>query len=1245
MSSSERLAGGNAIDSNATFVGFDAVSGGEVRQAVDGEIISSALEAAGGRPNTLDINGVSVQLNSVTELEEHSIGGIVVLTPSSPGGQLFSSDIIPAAVALPDTSLLTVGEAYYFINSGDTATVSLTTFTAVPLSPIGVIPGGVAAHVVCISTADNLSSSWNVSLHANSAGTVDSVTVGTPLDLVISASSGPNIELNSLVQAENTVFAGPRSGADDDPGFRLMQHEDFRATGQVNEAGSAFFDFSGFHGIAQNGQTASPTWGAGSAPYIINSSGGGGAMAASNFDGALVSRDQFGNVCANNFIQSSWWTSTTSGVQLNPDSPRLFIITDGALFQPAWVNLPHVKSIPIGTQYQIVNYSQVPVPVAAYANSTIIKGTTIQIIQPTAANQATPTATFTVISDSKTSGGIDQVRAWAVSYSMQNADKDASENNTEDVEDQFDLKDADSGLTVDKKFGKVLQVSSSSSGFFDFLFGAINTGINAYSQIGMKFTFSNALSLFDAGIKTADGLSTLYKITSGHQVNGRVNSNTTDDYTFEEIIVTEKLVEHHNWVLSQDTADGVQKSSQWQDPATLPGVVATISGEGILLDSTPIAPDGSNNVTLVALSHANSAMLIANRDSGVFPGIGASSLPSFRSLDLGDLDFSSIQSLPNSVVTRDNNQMFEIRNAIYPITGVDTGNITIEAYAMNLLDRKKLRVRTSASGTGTINLPDVTQTIFETATYGGIITGISCIGLEYEIINESAFQWTIGTFTDVLGTTAGDTIIVIDPQASARVTCVSPLNTVASWVVDVEPAPKVTNYLLQSKGVVDTPVYDVTYASEPAVPSATPITETTLVQYDSSGVIVANNLVNTCEELNNLAAEYQIIPFTSTITNNAFEISPNTILLTGTPVAKSIILPFTNQGQANSLIGGAEAAACGQEWTIVNRTNFEISVYTFDYTNYVAGAPPTFTAGHFLMNIPRSNNSTTSNVISAASTTFRVSGTSVVGGKDLRQNWTYTIASDFINLQASTLAADITLTAGAPFVYELDANGGDRIVTLPSVNNNNIGTSYTIKNTELSAPLGLNQPTLIVQSFAADDLQYIPPGCSAVFTTRSISTESFWTVDIQADFYKEVHSFGLSTFTPKLQDAVPDTTTYVASSQVGYCSTEVDQIDEINVSTRTNVTSRFTPLAYESTTNQNLQIQLPLPSGPDVQTVLVHCMQGDITGATPTFTQHVVPMTIAAGATFGTTAMNFTGVDGGNDTWFANYQYRSADFI
>lgn len=81
---------------------------------------------------------------------------------------------------------------------------------------------------------------------------------------------------------------------------------------------------------------------------------------------------------------------------------------------------------------------------------------------------------------------------------------------------------------------------------------------------------------------------------------------------------------------------------------------------------------------------------------------------------------------------------------------------------------------------------------------------------------------------------------------------------------------------------------------------------------------------------------------------------------------------------------------------------------------------------------------------------------------------------------------------------------------------------------------------------------------------------------------------------------------------------------------------------YASTTSQQLQLVLPVTSSSKSGVIVpVTIMQGITTGANPAFTSHVIPMYITPSSTVGTMAMNFTGVNGGNDTWMFNFSYTT----
>lgn len=664
-----------------------------------------------------------------------------------------------------------------------------------------------------------------------------------------------------------------------------------------------------------------------------------------------------------------------------------------------------------------------------------------------------------------------------------------------------------------------------------------------------------------------------------------------------------------------------------------------IVGDGIVDSDTPSAEVGGV-LTLTAKTQDNSTVLVGALVATTEPGTSTPGVPSFRTLELGDLDFAEYNGSVNTLVARDENGIMAAINTFNALQGVDQSNIALAAYPMSFASRKTQRIRSSTTSVGIINLPDVTHDMFETNTWGETVTGVSVLGMSYDIHNASNYTWTVSTFTDALGTTAGTQVLSLAPQSIATFTIVADVtNTPASWKFDVTPAPGANQYLLQSNGEDASPSYEVTYSDTPVAGA--------LVQYDSHAQVSAVN--STYEDILYTDSSVDIQLHPSTATNLASTITPRIVLIRDSETTNtgSIILPYTIPTHTATYIGGdAQAAAIGTSWLIVNRQPRPLDIYTFNYSDLnLVG--PVYARGHYLTTIPASSEFVGSNKECAASCLFTVVNDTTSTGTiyDQEQNWTYNISDDRTDIsQSLNLTATYSITHGAPFQYRF-TTASVRLVKLPSVTDLARGQSYTIHHESVKqATLTSHSNTIVIQTSTGISLYNLKPECSVTLTTTSNTVETSWVVNNTSSLYQTIAEYSNITWNPTFGGALESPTPTTYNLQNGSYEVRVLEVDDngANIRTITTCIGTMEVNVYASTTSQQLQLVLPVTSSSKSGVIVpVTIMQGTIAGATPAFTSHVIPMTITPSSTIGTMAMNFTGVDGGNDTWMFNFSYTT----
>lgn len=415
---------------------------------------------------------------------------------------------------------------------------------------------------------------------------------------------------------------------------------------------------------------------------------------------------------------------------------------------------------------------------------------------------------------------------------------------------------------------------------------------------------------------------------------------------------------------------------------------------------------------------------------------------------------------------------------------------------------------------------------------------------------------------------------------------------------------------------------------------------TTITSTDAFGQRVNGNV--SCENIfsdqivvDDLDSDYQIIPYDSVVPFNQFTKTPRSIKLTGTVTSNAaILLPFSNQPQADSSLGFARVADLGSEWEVINTSSTSVPVYTFDYTNYVPGTPPTFAKGEYLMNLPPSEASADR----MSSTTFHLSGNEISSGKEDIKNWSYHISdgiNDYFTQQIATADSPYQLLPGTPHFYRLRSTsaGASRIVKLPDVATLGRGETYTLFNYRDPNALGVPHAPLEIQTFDDVFLYTLRPLEIVQFTSRG-SGNQVWIINQSGSIRKVISDFS-DTFTPSFDDG----TTY--ASQEGSFTVDIRKHTNATTETQITVTSQFVVNVYSFPFSNNLTINLPVPSEV-AQTVMVDCYQGGLGGAA--YTHHRVPLVLTALSSIGTCQMNFNGINGNDDTWIMNFTYRGPDY-
>ena len=430
----------------------------------------------------------------------------------------------------------------------------------------------------------------------------------------------------------------------------------------------------------------------------------------------------------------------------------------------------------------------------------------------------------------------------------------------------------------------------------------------------------------------------------------------------------------------------------------------------------------------------------------------------------------------------------------------------------------------------------------------------------------------------------------------------------------------------------------------------TTITSTSAFGQRVNGTITSENIACDQDIINNLAAPYQIIPYTSILPYNNFTKTPRALLLTGTAGASAAIyLPFSNQTESDAALGFAKAADIGSEWYITNLTDRRIPVYTFDYTNYIPAAtvsgPPTFAPGNIVCYLQAKSTSILAPATTQAPITYKfyLMSNNVATGKELALNWSFAISQDEKNYHEQSITSGespLQIPVGAPHFWRIQSStNGTRIVKLPNVEMLSArGRAYWIENYKTPRDIGLNQANILLQDFLGNAVYSIRPGeyIRVVNRTNTGATLPNWVVQVSGSLRKVISNYS-GSFTP----AFDDTSTY--TDQTGEYSCDIIKHTTTNCEVSCTVRSRFTVDTYDpGSPPKSLVITLPLESANYTQTIMIDVFQGSL--ASRTFTHHNVPVEIPSSSLTGNVLMNFVGIDSNDDTWVMNFTYKTADY-